>query len=139
MNDSFWMAKSLKRFQLELPVKQPVRNLKEFVKITEENRKEYIKSGVVLWVIDIDEGKERYNVVNMFPVIPRLKKGWVYAKDWPGIPEVLAFKCDEDQSGESWIRGFKSVIDMEIGCGRLYVNPEFKKTKIKFSINKLTR
>ena len=116
-----------------LPKKQPIERLDNFILITEENRKQYVKLGNSLWTIKIHRYKKSYDIMGMFPVVPCLKKGYWYYKDDPCFSEVMWVYAPEDYSYKDWVRSYKSVINWGIKLKNLYYDPACPKVKWKFS------
>ncbi len=123
-----------------LPAKQPLEKLDELIKITKENRKEYIKLGAVLWVMGKHYTKPYFDVLNVIPILPYLRGGYLYIKDYPFMNEIMSlFVPKGGDNRDEWVRSYDEVISFEIKEGRLYFDPEYKKVKWKFSKIRLTK
>ena len=122
-----------------LPKKQPIERLDNLILLTEENRKEYIRLGAIIWVIKTHYNKQYYDVVSQITIYPCLKIGWLYIKGDPLSKEVMVIEVFNNENKKEWARGYKEVLDYGIEQKNLYYDQNHPNAKYKFSATRLTK
>ena len=124
---------------VKLPTKQPIENLTDLILLTEENRKQYVKLGNSLFTIREHHKGQYYDIVGVFAVLPPLKKGYWYFKDYPLHKDIMAVMVQEDENKDDWETGYRGVIDWGIKQGNMYFIPGYPITKWKHSKSRLAK
>lgn len=96
-----------------------------FAKVTEDNRKQAIVIGRILYIIAKDGNV--YTYCGAMTIDPCLLKGWW---KWPFLPFVNQSKShfrvfvESDMSRDDWAVEYKGLIDKYINEGTLYIKRE---------------
>ena len=96
-----------------------------FAKVTEDNRKQAIIIGRILYIISKEGNVYTYN--GCMTIDPCYYKGWWR---WPHLPFVTKEKThwrvyiDSDKSRDEWAAEYKVRIDKYIQNGELYLKRE---------------
>lgn len=96
----------------------------DFILLTESNRKELIKIGVVVFLI------ENKKIMSRLYIRPRLEKGkTISAVGDPGIKEEL--KIHNGESHQEYISNFKPILDKVISEKIAYIKKNQKLIQYK--------
>jgi hypothetical protein len=123
-----------KKHGIEFPQALPKTRFSGYVKITDQNRKELIVLGRVMWIIDKAPVGPGYIINGCFPIRPRLKKNAIlcsHGDPMCGGANPQTF-IDFEENEEDYVKSFKSVIDKAINDGTLYIKEKEKLVKYKY-------
>ncbi len=122
-----------KSYGLTFPQKIPSTRFIGFTKVTNENRKELIVLGRVLWIIEKNPIGTGYIINGCFPVRPKMEaKRTLSVSGDPhvGLKEYQVFIPFEEKL-EDYKDRLNSVINKGISDGTLYVKNSEKLVKYK--------
>lgn len=99
--------------------KKAVENL---VQVTELNRKHCIVVGRMCYVYQ--KSTTAFTALGSFDIRPRITPGW---HDFNGVK----FKAEKEETREEYAEAFRSVLNLHISKGMLYINPDEPLIKYK--------
>jgi hypothetical protein len=103
----------------------------KFIKVTETNRKHAVVMGRVMYVFGKEAQGTKFVEQGTFDIRPRMQKGVLVVEKHPLYKPFETYVKNEETM-DDYRDGFKSVIDLLVKQGRLYIKKG--EATIKYSI-----